>query len=67
MKIPDDKKGKKIKPSVNLPDQEIWKQLDSLDSELEVKKPLGCEKLKKITGLLDKAFEVLLEKVIRQS
>ena len=67
MKKSQDRKSKKIEPSVNLPEQEIWKQLDSLDSELEVKKPLGCEKLKKITGLLDKAFEVLLEKVIRQS
>ncbi len=68
----DSQKSKKRnykKAIIDLPDQKIWKELDELviESSHEKEPTMQCEKLKKIEGLLDKAFEMLLKKLIRQS
>ena len=57
------------KVSIDLPAQRIWEDLEKhgVEASLDENSKLDCKKVKKIGRLLDKAFELLLEKLIRQS
>lgn len=57
------------KASINLPEQKTWKELEGnqVKSSLENTAKLDSKTAKKIGCLLDKAFNLLLEKLIRQS
>ena len=63
------KKTKQGNASIDLPAQKVWKELENhgVESSLNESSKLKCEKVKKIGLLLDKAFELLLEKLIRQN
>jgi len=68
-KFQKSKKAKYKKVSIDLPTQKTWKQLEEFGvATLKKKKrSKGCKKVKKIGRLLDKAFELLLEKLTRQN
>ena len=66
------KKSKKVKhdkASIDLPAQKVWEELREHGAELSQKEnaSMDCEKLKKIEGLFDKAFDLILKKLIRQN
>ena len=57
------------KDSINLSEQNIWRTLEAYGMEISSKEndPLTDLKARKITRLLDQAFELLLDKLIRQN
>ena len=63
------KKPSQDNTSINLPAQKTWKELQDygVEASLNEDSKLACKKIKKIERLLDRAFELLLEKLIRQN
>ena len=65
-------KNKRIrhdKASIDLPEQQVWKELynPKVISSFNETSKWNCQKMKNIEYLLDKAFELLLKKIKRQS
>jgi len=54
---------------IGLPTQRVWNKLEKheLEVSLNENSKLDCKKIKKIGRLLDRAFQLLLEKLIRQN
>ncbi len=57
------------KASIDLPVQKIWTELEKcvVESSLEGNQPMDKIKTKRIENLMDKAFELVLDKMIRQN
>jgi hypothetical protein len=63
------KKFRHQKTSIDLPEQNTWKELQNfgLASSRAENSLMNCKKVKKAERLLDKAFELLLNKMIQQN
>jgi hypothetical protein len=63
------KKFQYDKASIDLPDQKTWKDLERIGMESVNKENLApdCKNIKKVERILDKAFDLLLNKLIRQN
>jgi hypothetical protein len=59
------KKSKKTNVSIDLPAQNIWKELQKY--EIEANNDKKAQNPKKLARLLDHAFELLLGRLIRQN
>jgi hypothetical protein len=57
------------KASIDLPQQKTWKDLERIGMESVNKENLApdCKNIKKVERILDKAFDLLLNKLIRQN
>ena len=63
------RKHKEWKIQIDLPEQKIWKALEDfgVESSSNSQKKLSCRKAEEVGDLLDKAFDLLLQKLIRQN
>ncbi len=65
----ESKKVNQNSVTVDLPGQKIWKELEQcvVESSLEGNQPMDRKKAERIEQLMDQAYELLLEKLIRQN
>ena len=62
-------KAKHNKAKIDLPEQNAWKQLENfgLSNSKNEDSKIKCKRVKQFSRLLDKAFDLLLQKLIQQN